>query len=300
VISERDYARDSGGPRRLSVTAWLTIVLVAVFALQSINQVYLRTPVEGWLSLTNYGLSHGWLWQLFTFQFLHAGLFHLIFNLITFWWLGHFCEGLLGTRRFLLALFGCGAVGGVLQGALMLAFPAYYGVTVVGASAGVSGLLAIFALCERDSEVRFNFILPIRAIWLLWVSLAISLFFTLVPAPAEQGVAHAAHLGGLLAGMAWVKLGWHHEFQSLPGSGLVARLQGLFTRKARPKADVSPRWRKLEWDVSAPGPERVGPDEFIAKEVDPILDKMNAHGPQSLTERERKILAQAGRRISKR
>ncbi len=42
------------------------------------------------------------------------------------------------------------------------------------------------------------------------------------------------------------------------------------------------------------------PDEYIAREVDPILDKMNAHGPQSLTDRERKILAQAGQRINRR
>jgi membrane associated rhomboid family serine protease len=303
VLSERDYARESDGPRRLTVTAWLTIIFVSAFALQCINDVYLKTPAESWLALTRYGLQHGWVWQILTFQFLHADLFHLIFNMIMFWWLGRFCENLLGTGRFLLALFGCGAVGGILQGVLMLAFPSHFGSAVVGASAGVSGLLAIFALCERDSEVRFNFLIPVPAIWLLWFSLGISLFFTLVPTPREYGAAHAAHLGGLLAGIAWVKLNWHQDFQPLPWVALWEKLQARLqrpNRPSRPKADVSPRWRKLEWEESSPTKpsESVTSDEFIAREVDPILDKMNAK--QSLTERERRILEQAGKRINKR
>jgi membrane associated rhomboid family serine protease len=300
VLSDRNYFRQSAGFRRLSATTWLSIVLVVVFALQCINDAYLGTHAEAWLALTQYGLRHGWVWQLLTFQFLHSDLLHLIFNLIAFWWLGHFCEGLLGARRFLLALFGSGAVGGLLQGALMLAFPQYYGVSVVGASAGVSGLLAIYALLERDSVVRLNFILPVRAIWLLWIFGGISLFFTLVPTPRAYGIAHAAHLGGLLAGVAWVKLGWQHEFSTLPGSDLVERIRGWFTRRSQPKPDVSDRWKKLEWDVVSARPDRGDPDEFIAREVDPILDKMNAHGPQSLTERERRILEQARQRINRR
>lgn len=300
MFGTSDQEEGSGRYGRRSVTTWLTIGFVVIFALQQINAVYFRTPAESWLALTRDGLSHGWLWQLVTFQFLHSGLLHLIFNLIIFWWLGHFCEGLMGARRFLLALFGCGAVGGLLQGALMLALPQYYGYSVVGASAGVLGLMAIFALCERDAEIRLYFILPVRAIWLLWISLGISLFFTLVPSPGEYGVAHAAHLGGLLAGMAWVKLGWHHDYQPLPGTEMLERLRGLFRRRPQKPPAASPRWRKLEWDTSpAPRPEPLDADEFIAREVDPILDKMNAHGSQSLTERERRILAQAGQRISK-
>ncbi|HAB18604.1 MAG TPA: hypothetical protein DCE44_19455 [Verrucomicrobiales bacterium] len=283
----------------MSLTAWLTIILVGVFAFQCINDVYWRTPVEQWLALTQEGLRRGWIWQLLTFQFLHAGLLHLLVNLMVFWWLGHFCEGLLGPRRYLLALFGSGAVGGLLQGLLMLAFPMHFGLAVVGASAGVCGLLAIYALCERDAEIRLFFVIPMRAIWLLWLVGGISLFFTLVPTPREFD-AHAAHLGGLLAGIAWVKLGWHQEYQPLPGTALLQRIRGWFVRRPKAKPQASARWRKLEWD-SAPGrPDSENADEFIAKEVDPILDKMNAHGPQSLTERERRILEQAGQRISKR
>lgn len=298
MLSERDYLRDSGGSSQKSVTTWITILQVVVFALQCVNEVYLKTPAEGWLALTRHGLLHGWIWQLFTFQFLHADLSHLIFNLMLFWWLGHFCEGLLGTRRYLIALFGSGAFGGVLQGILMLFLPQYYGDSVVGASAGVSALLAIFALCERDSEVLLGFFLPVRSIWLLWISLAISLFFTLVPSPREFGVAHAAHLGGLLAGMLWIRMGWHHDFKPLPGSGWVKWFQNRGKSKKTVRGQGSDRWKKLEWDATPSAPRKPKVED-ISQEIDPILDKMNAHGPQSLTEREREILAQAGRRLRK-
>ena len=71
----------------LSQTAMVTIVLVVVFGLECINDAYLNTEAESWLALTIYGLQHGWVWQLFTFQILHANLMHLVFNLIGFWWL---------------------------------------------------------------------------------------------------------------------------------------------------------------------------------------------------------------------
>src|ERR1041385_5427523 len=86
-LADRSYMRD--GPRRapLSTTAILMIVMVAVFALQCINDVYLHSPAELWLALTAEGLQHGWVWQLFSFQLMHSGLLHIVCNLIAFWWL---------------------------------------------------------------------------------------------------------------------------------------------------------------------------------------------------------------------
>ena len=302
MFSERDSSGASGGFGQRSATTWLTIGFIVVFALQCINDVYLHTPVEGWLALTRRGILDGWVWQPFTFQLLHADFFHLVFNLVVFWWLGHFCEGLMGVRRFLLALFGCGAVGGLLQGALMVFFPQHYGAAAVGASAGVSALLALFALCERDAEIQLYFVIPVRALWLLWGSLAISFFFTLVPTPREFGVAHAAHLGGLLAGMAWYRMGWHHDFQPLPGAALVESLRERFSRPQSTRRAPAARWASLEMEPSRPSSsaqkKTATPEEDLSREVDRILDKMNAKEP--LSDAEREILRQAGRRIGRR
>ena len=266
------------------MTKLLTIILAVCFALQCINEAYIHSNAERWLALTPEGVRHGWVWQLITFQFLHSSLGHLAGNLITFWFLGHFVENMLGPKRFLIAMFGCGAVGGLLQGALMLLLPRYFPLPVVGASAGVAGLLAIFALVERDSQVNLYFVLPIKAIWLLWVFGGISLFFTLVPA-AGMGIAHATHLGGILAGVAWVKLGWHRDFVQLPWEGWLDRL-----RSSRRNGDT--RQRRVE-------PRAEPETDFMKDEVDAVLDKISAKGIQSLNARERSILESARKKMSR-
>jgi hypothetical protein len=167
----------------------------------------------------------------------------------------------------------------------------------------VSGIFAIFALLERDSEVRLWFVLPVRAMVLLIVFFGISLFFTLVPSPRDY-TAHAAHLGGLLAGIAWVKLGWHRDFVTLPWEGWFAgwknwRSPGPRQRKRELVRAATVRERP--WRAKSPEAEtELPPEEFISKEVDPILDKISAHGIQSLTDRERKILEAARKKMSKR
>lgn len=281
------------GPR--SMTTTLMIVLVAVFAVQNIDAVYLRTPAQGWLALTSEGLRYGFLWQLITFQFLHGGLFHLAGNLLMLWFIGRFVEHVLGARRFLFAYLGCGVVGGLLQGLLMLLFPSHFGAVLVGASAGTSGLFAIFARLEGESTIRLNFIIPIRARTLLLISLSIALFFTLVP--ARDGIAHAAHLGGLLAGIGFVQLKWHHTYVPLPWMEWWQNRRPRI-RIARPPEPVTPRPSsrfRAEPVVNAfPG------KDFMASEVDPILDKISAHGIHSLTAEERAILEKAQKQMAKR
>ncbi|MGA3267502.1 MAG: rhomboid family intramembrane serine protease [Verrucomicrobiota bacterium] len=304
MLDDRDYMREK--PRRggWSVTAVVSVVLVLVFALQCINRVYLHTPLESWLALTPDCLQRGWVWELITFQFLHANLWHIACNLIVFWWVGHFVERVLGAKRFLIALLGCGAVGGLLQVLLMVAFPGRYGGAVVGASAGVAGLFAIFALLAQDSEVLLYFIFPVRAITLLWIFGIVSLFFTLVPTGGQMGIANAAHLGGILAGIFWVKLGWHQSHVQLPWEGW---LEGWRQRRSalgrRPgNTLVTAPHRKAFWRSAATtkADEEVSTDEFFKTEVDPILEKISAHGIHSLTAREREVLERARSKMGKR
>lgn len=308
MLENRDYMRNepsAGKPLRFqwSASVVLMIGLVVTFALQSINDVYGRPGIEDSLALTPAVFTRGHGWQLLTFQFLHGGLWHLIGNLMGLWFFGRWVENILGTKRFLVAYFGCGVVGGLLQCALMALFWPAFGSAVFGASAGVMGIFAIFARLESDSEIRLNFILPIRAGVLLWFTAAISLFFTLVPSFRGGTTAHAAHLGGILAGLAWVKLGWHHDFVVLPWEKLLGRLRFWNPFQARQRKQelvraASARGRPWRSAVAKTEPD-LAPEEFISKEVDPILDKISAHGMQSLTERERKTLADAQKKMAR-
>jgi membrane associated rhomboid family serine protease len=283
------------------MTGILMVVLTVVFMFQCVNDVYLQSFVEGWLALTPLCLTHGYVWQLLTFQFLHESILHLAGNLIGLWFFGRFVESVLGKQRFLVAYFGCGVVGGLLQAALMVLFPNHFPPFTFGASAGVMGIFAIYALLEPDSDIRLYFVLPIAAKVLLWVTAAISLFFTLVPSQRGGGIAHAAHLGGILAGVAWMKLGWHRDFIQLPWEGWFSgrRLNRNRSRKndlIRATSIKIPGVSRGKSDDAADLPR----EEFISREVDPILDKISQHGIQSLTERERKILEAARNKMAKR
>ncbi len=286
MLDDREYMRQPSFRKSLTVTHKLMIFLGVVFALQCINLVHLRTRAEDYLALTTTGLKNGFLWQFFTFQFLHGGLFHLLMNLLGLWFLGSWVERVLGTKRYLFFFALCGLGGGLLQGTLMLLFPGHYGDLLYGASAGTSGMLALFATLESESEIRWNFVIPIRAKHLLWIEAGISLFFTVVP--ADRGVAHAAHLGGILAGVAFARLGWHQDFVPLPW-------ETWFARKPREASSVA------GFDLRSVSKEEEPPSaDFISKEVDPILDKISAHGIHSLTDKERKILEKARAVMAKR
>ena len=100
MLENRDYMRgdsDGGMPRlNASVSVVLMVVLVVAFALQCINDVYIKSVIESWLALTPLALARGYVWQLLTFQFLHVSLWHLIGNLLGLWFFGRFVENVLG------------------------------------------------------------------------------------------------------------------------------------------------------------------------------------------------------------
>lgn len=293
VIADRPYMRRAAAWHlpQLSATAILIAVNLGVFVFQNVNAVYLGWPVERELALSRAGLEHGKIWQLFTFQFLHLGSWHFICNAIGLFFLGRPLEATLGKARLCEVYFGSSFLGGLLQATLALILPSYFGNPTMGASAGVCGLLAALALLERDRTFLFMFLLPVRAWHLLLFTLAVSVFFVVVP--SEPGVAHAAHLGGLLGGMGYVHWILRRErrlFDWGPAPHESAR-PGELVRAGRSEA----RGRRPE-----PGPDDLPPAEFISREVDPILDKISAHGLHSLTERERRILEQARARMLKR
>lgn len=263
------------------VSTRLIIVLIVAFLIQSVLLFYGDIEVNKHLALSRDGLMHGKVWQLLTFQFLHAAPWpwHVLFNCLGLYFFGRRVEEMLGSRKFLLLYLLSGVVGGILQ--VILTFvPRHADIPVVGASAGVCGLIAIFCTLHPMQEMQtwiYFFPVTIRAHWFLKFLLFFSIFGALIP---FDSVAHGAHLGGLLLGMSYVHRnsawdrfleGWKLPF---PGKG---------RRQTR-------RWaREMPWRRELAEKEK-NPGTFISREVDPILDKISAKGFESLTEEERKIL----------
>lgn len=291
MLEDRYYMRGEERSSRFSASVILMIVLTVVFALQHIDLVYTRLGLTPYLALSIAGLKAGFVWQLLTFQFLHVDIWHLAFNLLGIFFFGRPVEARLGTKNFLKLHFACGFAGGILHSILGWAVPQYFGMPVMGASAGLCGLIAAFALMEPEAQILIMFVLPLKAKYLLYIETGIAFFFTVVP--SNSGVAHAAHLGGIAAGVAFMRWGLYRDsaFSWRPFRNRARRRQLVKAATLKPGFWKSGR---------APRAEEVEPEEFISREVDPILDKISAHGIQSLTPRERQILEAARSKMEKR
>lgn len=298
MLDDRPYMRPGYRPPRapfrltLSATNVLIGLLVVAFFIQYYIEARRPDIISNYFELSTRGLAHGYIWQLLTFQFLHAGIGHLAGNGITLWNFGRYVEERLGKVRFLTLYFLGGVAGGLVQSLLALAIPPLFGGNVVGASAGIFAVTAAFAVMDPDATVLALYLLPIRAINLLYISIGFSVL--LIFLPMGQGVANGAHLGGIFFGVFYIRRGmaWLHGLAGW--SPLQRRANHEPTWRAAGPKPVKPRRPKPAEPADLPS------EEFISQEVDPILDKISAHGIQSLTERERQILQAARSKMSRR
>lgn|ERR1022692_178036 len=213
----RDYMRRTPDGFRWSATVVLLVVNAVAFILQL--SVLPHVIHESYLALSLEGLRRGYVWQLLTFQFLHAGWLHLILNCWALYMFGRDVEWTLGKARFITLYFSSGVVGGLFQEFVALIWPHYFGSAVVGASAGIFGVVSAFAMLfpERPLMLLILFVIPLkmRAKYLLLINLLLTALGLSFPKSFFGGnVAHAAHLGGILTGLAFIR--WREAFQQSP------------------------------------------------------------------------------------
>lgn len=228
------------GPLTPAVKA-LLIANVALFLVQ------MALP-----ELTAYGgltpaavLESFWIWQPVTYMFLHGGLMHLVFNMLALWMFGVELERLWGTRAFarFYMLCGLGAAATTLVVALLpFSFADVLYVTpTVGASGAIYGLLAAFGVLFGNRIIYYLFFPVPARIYALIIG-AITLLQSVTS--SGGGVAHLAHLGGLVTGWALLTGG---------RGGLMAELKYRYTKwrlqRARRKFDIHQGGRGGGWNV---------------------------------------------------
>lgn len=150
-----------------------------------------------------------WLWQPFTYMFLHGGIMHILLNMLGVWMFGVELERRWGTRFFVryYAVTGVGAALTTIVVSLLpfAATSAAYGSNTIGASGALYGLLLAFALYYPDRPILMFMLFPVPAKYFVMILGAIS--FMLSASGGGPGVAHVAHLGGLLFGYLYLKGG---------------------------------------------------------------------------------------------
>ena len=175
----------------------MIVANVAIFLLQQIAPGLIG-PFALWpLGAAQAGGASFAPWQLVTYAFLHGGLTHLAFNMFALYMFGGAIEQVFGMRRYLTYYFVCVVSAALTQLAFAFLTGGFY--PVVGASGGVFGLLLAYAMYFPNNRVMLIFPpIPMRARTFVFVYAALELFLGV--SGSQSGVAHFAHLGGMIGG----------------------------------------------------------------------------------------------------
>lgn len=218
-------------------------------------------------------------WGPVTYMFLHGSLMHLAVNMLVLFFFGPPLESRWGEKEFLKFYAICG-LGGVALSYLFL--PAW----VVGASAAVYGVMLAFAMNWPDAPIYVWGIFPVQAKYLVGFLFVVSVLSAVQG--SSDGVAHFAHLGGLIAGFFYLKADWRPRQQ-------MERIRKA-TGPTRRRLAIVPR---DEEDEPTSRRRRSGSqveDVRLYDQVDAVLDKISAEGISSLTREERELLDEVSRR----
>ena len=283
-FDDRDYARDERGGlpfgRDWSVVTWVIVINLGVYVLQimTFSRETGENPVTQFLALrsnlfTFELVTHPWqILQLVTYGFAHnpRDILHIVFNLFMFWMFGRELEARFGgatfAKMYLTAIIIAGLVWLLLENLLEPGKLA----SLIGASGGVSAVMGLFIfLFPKRTLLIWGVIpMPVWAFGLVWI------FMDIQGALQRSGnVAFTAHLAGAAYGFLFHKTRW--------------TLGSLWPEASFPRPRRGPPLKVHDPDSQ---------EEHFADQVDEILKKIQDHGQDSLTARERQILEQASRR----
>ena len=259
------------------------------------------------------------LYQLLTYMFMHGGLQHIFFNMFALWMFGCVVENVWGPKKFLFYYISCGIGAGLIQE--LVQYISYFVIddlgsydyvnlngvsvtvdyylnqlTTVGASGAIYGILLAFGMLFPEERIFiFPLPVPIKAKWFILAYVAIELFSAL--GTSGDGVAHFAHLGGMLFGFLMIRY-----WQKHPGGGSGYGRSGGQQFFDRLKNNWEKRSHKNAGDGGVHSHTENDKDwqynqhkQTTQKEIDEILDKIRRSGYDSLTEEEKKKLFDAGK-----
>jgi membrane associated rhomboid family serine protease len=272
---------------KITMLIWINIIIyLAIYVPAVIEQLFtgfghsiILTETNEYLALPSYlpKLLHR-AWTPLTYMFIHAGVFHILFNMLWLYWMGLIFEEYLGNKRTL----GVYILGG-LTGALF--FVASYNLlpmftqhpeivaasTNVGASAAIMAIIIATATLLPDYTIYMMFIGPVKLKWL-------ALFFVIVDFLGTTGLnagGEISHLGGALFGFIYIK-------QLQRGNDMAAFIGNIFSKRSKLK-------------VAAKSNLKNAANKPRQEDVDRILDKISQTGYESLSKQEKEILFRASK-----
>ncbi len=302
-IYDREYyrgeSRGAGFLTNAPVCQAIILINVAVFLVERAN-LFPSDVFRGLEASSEAIFRQGHVWQLLTATFLHAGFYHLLFNMYFFWVFGHELEEIYGPKDFL-GLYLSAAVLSTMAWAIWdAAAPTHH--TMVGASGAIFAVTVLYALFYPRRELLFMFVIPVE-VWLL-VSLLVAFDLYQIVAEVETRTAVVAHVAG--AGYGYLFKRFDLRLSRLPfGKARRPKLRIVSAdpprEKPAPRTASGPTWSPNSASASKPAATTaVLPEEQLDARLDEILAKIAREGRSGLTEEENRILQEASRRARNR
>ncbi len=226
---------------------WLLIANVAIFILG-----YILRASSADVFLRNFALVPAQVvqtfavWQVVTYMFLHAGIGHILWNMLALWWFGAELERLWGTPKFLRFYFTCGICAAF---AVIAAAYIFDGVDVatVGSSGAIFGILVAYAVLFPDQTILFGFLIPIKSKYFVMIMGLIVLLqsFDATVGKRATSIAVVAHLGGLVTGYLLLR---GRRLQSQLRQPIVSGYKEWKLQRAKKKFEVYLRKRDSNRD----------------------------------------------------
>lgn len=271
--------------RNLLLINVLALLANGVFGMFMASQ---GKDLNSYLGLYYIGSPYFQIYQLVTYMFMHGGWIHLIFNMFALWMFGGIIERMWGPKKFLFYYLACGIGAGLTQEAVQFLGFANPLSSTVGASGAVFGILLAFGMLfpnERLFIIPIPF--PIKAKWLVIGYGALELVQAF---GYNDGVAHFAHLGGMIFGYFLIRYWAKHPGRSgyHDNSDPFDKLRNAYgnwrKRQAREQSQRDAQSdRQQDWDYNARQRRK-------QEEIDRILDKIRKSGYDSLTWEEKQTL----------
>ena len=219
-------------------------------------------------------------WGVVTYMFVHGGLGHLFFNMLILFFFGPPLEARWGEREFLKFYLISGLGGAALSYAFLPA-------SIIGASGALYGVMLAFAMNWPNAPIYVFGIFPVMAKYLVGFMAIASLLNATGSAEGGAGIAHFAHLGGLVAGFLYLKADWR-----------ASAALGDLKRKAKKKRRLAivPGDDGDEEEAAVSSRRRPREETALYDKVDAVLDKISAEGMSSLTDAELKLLDEVSKK----
>jgi membrane associated rhomboid family serine protease len=259
------------------ITPWVLRLIIANAVVLLLMRTVLTSPdLAAALAFDPATAWRHW-WTFLSYMFVHAGLLHLLGNMLMLFVFGTAVESRMGSRNFLLYYLVCG-VGAAIFALGLSSFMAVS--PFIGASGAVLGVALAFAMYWPDAElVVFPIPVLIRARTLVTILIGLDVFFSFLT--PSDGVAHLAHVGGVAFGYLFFRLQGISRRSPHPPPRAVERVVMVQSGPAEPerRTPVTPVRQRRRADADP-----------VAAEVDRVLDKISEKGIGSLTPAERRFL----------